>query len=104
MPELPVISKPPLPPPPAIDWAISALAATPEVVMLPALLKLTTLPSPPPAPLPPIPRAKLETPPPEIPMLAPPLPPPPPIDCATMPYDRAPVVVIELALTEYFPI
>ena len=80
-----------------MDWAISALAAAPEVVILPSLLKLTTLPSPPTLPVPPRPRAKLATPPPESAMLPPPEPPPPPIDCATIPYDLAPVVVIELA-------
>lgn len=81
-------AKPPLPPPPPIDWAKMPDALAPAVPMLAWLVTDT---SPDALPAPPAPPKLAATEPPlseKDPATAkPPLPPPPPTDCARMPLD-----------------
>ncbi len=105
-PTAPEALKPPLPPPPPIDWARMPAELEPLVVMFPlevtptratlgALVTsgvVTVVTEPPKPPEPPMlaDRAPPTTKTPE--MAKPPLPPPPPIDWARMPLEKAPLV------------
>src|SRR5262249_9598605 len=78
------LEAPPLPPPPPIDWATTALLRWPVVVMSIAFLTSTALPLPPSPPDPPTLTVALTVTEPDAPPAAlqasPPLPPPPPTD------------------------
>src|SRR5579863_1080799 len=86
--------KPPSPPPPPIDCAITPAACKPAVVICPRFSTSTVdaLPAVPPAPPTPICPLSAVLPPPEISIA--PLPPPPPIDCANTPVEKLPLVAI----------
>ena len=105
-------AKPPLPPPPPIDCAKMPTEPCPPVapitigpnrigvpVMMPPPLLTVTLPAlPPPAPLPPVALASAAPLVEREPAIAnAPLPPPPPIDWASMPSDKSCRVIIMLA-------
>lgn len=98
--KLPVPEKPPVPPPPPIDWARMPCEATPilsspPVSMVEALVTITSPATPPRPPLPPtllVTVSELSEKP--NPIEKPPVPPPPAMDCATMPWDCSPVVMM----------
>ncbi len=86
-------AKAPLPPPPPIDCASTLVELSAKVMMLPVLVTVTLLASPPFPPWPPTlfciwPPDTLSAP------ANPPLPPPPPIDCAKTPTEPAPLTRI----------
>src|SRR5262245_62525563 len=89
-------ANPPLPPPPPTDWARMPMVPAALTVIWPELSTVTLPLFEPAPPLPPVVfvvasplRAS------EPPTANPPLPPPPPIDCATMPLENRPKVSIE---------
>ena len=91
--KVPATEKPPLPPPPPTDCARMPSELFPPVKMSPVLVTFTVLPVPALLPDPPTLSAlelssMLRAPATE----KPPLPPPPPIDCARMPSEPAPSV------------
>src|SRR5579872_1222485 len=93
----PNTSNPPLPPPPPIDCARMPFEKSPLVKICTALAALpaVTLTALLPLPIPPAPpRPRPSCLPPLMPAFAtkPPLPPPPPIDCAAIPFDESPCV------------
>ena len=81
---LPVMAKPPLPPPPPIDWARRPTEWAPPVVIAPSLVTVTVPPDVPAPPAPP--KVGLtEAMPRPAPIAHPPSPPPPPRLWARMP-------------------
>ena len=96
---VPLIVNPPLPPPPPIDCAIIPLEPACASKMLPLFVTVTALPSPAAPPEPPTLSDVTEPRSDKFPATAnPPLPPPPPTDCAMMPLDPRPAAVIDARL------
>ncbi|WP_439494694.1 hypothetical protein [Bosea sp. (in: a-proteobacteria)] len=92
-----LVTEPPLPPPPPIDWATTPTDCPDKVRIEPEVVTVTPAPLPPPPPVPPrstvavIATGATAA---ATDMVLPPLPPPPPTDWATIPSDLAAKVVM----------